>query len=96
MFFFQLDDESILDVWKRYKVLLNKVSNHRLPPWLEIQFFYNRLHLNIKMIIDIIPDGTLMSKNLVEAQELLDEMHQITINGNHQEDQQRRSQEYIN
>jgi len=36
MTFSQHDDESINDSWERYKVLLNKTSNHRLPLWLEI------------------------------------------------------------
>jgi len=34
--FFQLDNEFIYDAWERYKMLLNKASNHGLPPWLEI------------------------------------------------------------
>jgi len=36
MNFSQLDDESIHDAWERYKVLLNKASNNRIPPWLKI------------------------------------------------------------
>ena len=72
MTFTQRDDESIL--WKRYKVLLNKASNHGLPSWLEIQFFYNRLYPNTKMIIDAAAGGALMNKNLEEARELRDEM----------------------
>jgi len=67
MTFSQLDDESIHDTWERYKVLLNKALNHGLSPWLEIQFFYNRLHPNTKMIIDIAAGGALMRKNLKEA-----------------------------
>ena len=54
--------------------MLNRASNHELSLWLEIQFFYNGLHPNIKMIIDATAGGALMSKNLEEARELLDEM----------------------
>ena len=43
-------------------------------PWLEIQFFYSGLQPNAKMIIDVAANGALMSKNLEEARELLDEM----------------------
>ena len=59
---------------ERYKVLLNKASNRGLPPWLEIMFFYNELHPNTKMIINAAAGGALMSKNLEEARELLDEI----------------------
>jgi len=52
MTFSQLGDESIHDAWERYKILLKKASNHGLSLWLEIQFFYNGLHLNTKMTID--------------------------------------------
>jgi len=93
MIFSQLDDESIHNAWERYKVLLNKSSNHGLPPWLEIQFFYSGLHPNTKMIIDTAANGTLMSNNLDEARELLDE-----ISSNHYQWQslkQQRSQEYM-
>ena len=34
MTFTQLDGKSIHGAWERYKVILNKTSNHRLPPWL--------------------------------------------------------------
>jgi len=68
--FNQLDDESIHDAWKRYKVLLNKASNHGLPLWLEIQFFYKGNQPNTTMIIDVVAYGALMSK----ARELIDEM----------------------
>ena len=54
-------------------MLLNKASNHGLPPWLEIQFFYNGLHPNMEMIIDVATVGALMSKILEEALELLNE-----------------------
>jgi len=45
-----------------------------LLPWLEIQFFYNELLSNMKMIIDAAAGEALMSQNLEEAYELLDEM----------------------
>ena len=74
MTFTQLDDKSIHEAWERYKVLLNKASNHGLPPWLEIQFFYNGLVPNTKMIIDATAGGALMSKNLEKVHKLLHEM----------------------
>ena len=41
--------------------------------WLEIQFFYNILTPNTKMIIDVADGGTLMGKECDEAYELLEE-----------------------
>jgi len=37
------------------------------PPWLGIQFFYNGLQPNTKMIVYVVASGALMSKNLEEA-----------------------------
>ena len=55
-------------------MLLNKALKHVLPSWLEIQFFYNRLYPNTKMIIDATTGGALMSKNIKKARELFDKM----------------------
>ena len=51
--------------------MIKKVSHHGLPAWLEIQFFYNRLNLNTKMIIDAAAGGALMGKERDEAYKLL-------------------------
>ena len=72
--FTQLESESIYEAWERYKELIRKVSHHGLPAWLEIQFFYNRLNPNTKMIIDAAAGGALMGKEWDEAYELLEEM----------------------
>jgi len=60
--FTQPEDKSVHDAWERYKVLLNKASNHELSPWFEIQFFYSGLQSNIKMIIDAAAGRALVSK----------------------------------
>jgi len=72
--FSQFDSKSIYDAWKRYKGLIRKVSNHGLPDWLEIQFFYNGLQLKTKMMVDAAAGGALMRKDRDEAYELLEEM----------------------
>jgi len=54
--------------------LIRKVSNHGLPDWLEIQFFYNGLQLKTKMMVDAAAGGALMRKDRDEAYELLEEM----------------------
>ena len=54
--------------------MIRKVLNHGLPNWLEIQFFYNRLQLTTKMMVDAAAGGVLMRKNRDEAYELLEEI----------------------
>ena len=54
--------------------MIRKVPHHGLPAWLEIQFFYNGLNPNTKMIIDAAAGGALMSKERDEAYELLEDM----------------------
>ena len=54
--------------------MIRKVPHHRLPAWLEIQFFYNGLNSNIKMIIDTAAGGALMGKERDEAYDLLEEI----------------------
>ena len=54
--------------------MIKKVSHHGLSAWLEIQFSYNELNPNIKMIIDVVARGALMGKKLDEAYKLLEEM----------------------
>ena len=57
-----------------YKKLVQIVPNHGPPPWLEIQFFFNMLNPNTKMIIDTAASGVLISKDQDEDRELLEEM----------------------
>ena len=54
--------------------MIRKVLNHGLPDWLEIQFFYNRLQLKTKMMVDVAVCGALMQKDRDEAYKLLEEM----------------------
>ena len=54
--------------------MLRKVLHHGLPAWLEIQFFYNGLNSNTKMIIDAAAGGAFMGKERDEAYELHEEI----------------------
>jgi len=65
--FSQFESESIYEAWESYKGLIRKVSHHGLPTWLEIQFFYNGLTPNTKMVIDAVAGGALMGKERDEA-----------------------------
>jgi len=52
--------------------LIRKLPHCGLSAWLEIQFFYNGLIPNTKMIIDAAADGALIAKECDEAYELLE------------------------
>ena len=60
----------------------------------EIQFFYNRLQPNTKIIIDAAADEALTRKNLECARKLLDEISSNLI-WQSTRGHQRRSQEYM-
>ena len=49
-------------------------SYYELPAWLEIQFFYNRLQPNTRMMVDAATGRALMGKPNDEAYELPEEM----------------------
>ena len=72
--FIQFESESNYEAWEMYKGLIRKVPHYGLSAWLEIQFFYNGLNPNTKMIIDAAAGGVLMEKERDEAYELLEEM----------------------
>ena len=42
--FVQMENESLYDAWERFKDLLRKCPYHGIPPWVQIQTFYNGLH----------------------------------------------------
>ena len=54
--------------------MIRKVPHHGLPVWLEIQFFYNGLTPNTKMVIDAAAGGALRGKEYDETYKLLEEM----------------------
>ena len=54
--------------------MIRKVPYHGLLAWLEIQFFYNGLTPNTKMIIDAAVREALIGKERDEVCELLKEM----------------------
>ena len=65
--FSQFESENIYKAWERYKGLFRKVPHHRFLACLEIQFFYNGLTPNTKMVIDAVAGGALMGKERDEA-----------------------------
>ncbi|XP_038973879.1 uncharacterized protein LOC120105457 [Phoenix dactylifera] len=72
--FAQFDGESLYEAWERFKDLQRKCPHHGLPDWLIVQTFYNGLTHSVRITIDAAAGGTLMSKSIEEAYELLEEM----------------------
>ncbi|XP_021292496.1 uncharacterized protein LOC110422806 [Herrania umbratica] len=72
LFPFSLRDKA--KSWERFKELLRRCPHHGIPDWLQVQTFYNGLVGSIKTIIDAAAGGALMSKNAVDAYNLLEEM----------------------
>ncbi|GJV49507.1 hypothetical protein Tco_1439719 [Tanacetum coccineum] len=50
--FQQHQDESLYDVWTRFKDLLRKVPHHGLDLWLQVQIFYDHVDYTTQMAID--------------------------------------------
>ncbi|XP_017970470.1 PREDICTED: uncharacterized protein LOC108660713 [Theobroma cacao] len=72
--FTQFDGESLYEAWERFKKLLRRCPHHGIPNWLQVQTFYNGLVGSIKTTIDAAAGGALMSKNVADAYNLLEEM----------------------
>jgi len=50
--FNQKDEESLYDVWERFKEMLRICPHHGLEKWLIVYTFYNGLSYTTKMTID--------------------------------------------
>ncbi|XP_017981014.1 PREDICTED: uncharacterized protein LOC108663036 [Theobroma cacao] len=64
----------LLQACERFKELLRRCPHHEILDWLQVQTFYNGLVESIKTTIHAAAGGALMSKNVVDAYNLLEEM----------------------
>ncbi|WCJ18012.1 Transposon Tf2-6 polyprotein [Euphorbia peplus] len=55
--FSQQHDESLSEAWERYKDLLRKVPNHKIPTWMQIQTFYHGLTTTHKIQLESVANG---------------------------------------
>ncbi|WRX25992.1 Retrotransposon gag domain - like 10 [Theobroma cacao] len=85
--FTQFDGESLDEAWERFKEQLRRCPHHGIPDWLQVQTFYNGLVGSIKTTIDAAAKGALMSKNVADAYNLLEEM----VSNNYQRPSERSS-----
>jgi len=60
--FTQRDEESLYNVWERFKEILRLCPHHGLEKWLIIHTFYNGLLFTTKMNVDAAAGGTFMNK----------------------------------
>ena len=72
--FMQYDQESMYEVWERYKDLLRKYPYHELPDWLQIQTFYNGLWIENRVMVDPTIGWCLMRMTQEDAYGLFDDM----------------------
>ncbi|XP_021771468.1 uncharacterized protein LOC110735586 [Chenopodium quinoa] len=72
--FRQSDDESLYEVWRRFKRLQRQCPHHGIPEWMLVQTFYNGLTHEFRIYIDATSGGSLLTKNPTEAKELIEKM----------------------
>ena len=54
--------------------MLRKCPYHGIPPWVQIQTFYNGLNGQTKSIVDAAASGSLMTKTYEEAHDLMEKL----------------------
>ncbi|GKD67981.1 reverse transcriptase domain-containing protein, partial [Tanacetum coccineum] len=70
--FRQLPDESLFGAWKRYKLSIDRCSNHNMLPVTQIDTFYNGLTLRHRDTINAAARGTFMKRRPVECYDLIE------------------------
>ncbi|GJV60424.1 hypothetical protein Tco_1466524 [Tanacetum coccineum] len=74
--FQQHQDESLYDSWTRFKDLLQKVPQHDLDLWLQVQIFYDHVDFATQMAIDYVVGGRLRKLRPEEAWETIKDLDQ--------------------
>ncbi|XP_027368226.1 uncharacterized protein LOC113874201 [Abrus precatorius] len=72
--FVQQEGEPLYEAWERYKELLRKCPHHCIPEWMQLETFYNGMTAATKTMIDAAAGGSLSSKTLEEAQQIIEMM----------------------
>ncbi|XP_027337192.1 uncharacterized protein LOC113850867 [Abrus precatorius] len=72
--FVQQDEEPLYEAWERYKELLRKCPHHCIPEWMQLETFYNGMTAATKTMINAAAGGSLSSKTLEEAQQIIEMM----------------------
>nr|GEV04355.1 reverse transcriptase domain-containing protein [Tanacetum cinerariifolium] len=72
--FRQRPNESLFEAWERYKLSINRCSNHNMLPITQIDTFYNGLTLRHRDTINAAAGGTFMKRCLEECYDLIENM----------------------
>ncbi|GKB58098.1 reverse transcriptase domain-containing protein [Tanacetum coccineum] len=72
--FRQLSDESLFEVWERYKLSIDRCLNHNMLPVTQIDTFYNGLTLRHRDTINAAAEGTFMKRQPEECYDLIENM----------------------
>nr|GEW64504.1 uncharacterized mitochondrial protein AtMg00810-like [Tanacetum cinerariifolium] len=72
--FHQRPDESLFEVWERYKLSIDRFPNHNMLPVTQIDTFYNGLTLRHRDTINAAVDGTFMKRRPEECYDLIENL----------------------
>ncbi|KAK0604843.1 hypothetical protein LWI29_020078 [Acer saccharum] len=72
--FQQFENESIYEAWERFKELQRRCPHNGLAKWQTLQAFYQGLTVLTRNLVDAVAGGSLMSKSMDAANDLLEEM----------------------
>ncbi|KAL8134915.1 hypothetical protein AgCh_009793 [Apium graveolens] len=72
--FAQQSEESLYEVWERYKEMLKKCPYHGIPNWMIINYFYNGLGAQSRPMLNAASGGALWAKSYKEAYDLIELM----------------------
>nr|GEV26030.1 reverse transcriptase domain-containing protein [Tanacetum cinerariifolium] len=70
--FRQRPDESLFEAWERYKLSIDRCSNHNMFPVTQIDNFYNGLTLRHRDTINVAACGTFMKRRPKECYDLIE------------------------
>jgi len=65
-------DEASCDAWEHFKVMLRRCPNHGFEDIVYLSIFHNGLRANIKMILDVVAGGTMMTVDIEQATRIID------------------------
>nr|GEU70308.1 reverse transcriptase domain-containing protein [Tanacetum cinerariifolium] len=72
--FRQRHDESLFEAWERYKLSIDRCTNHNMLPVTQIDTFYNGLTLRYRDTINAAAGGTFMKRRPEECYDLIENM----------------------
>nr|GEZ40648.1 reverse transcriptase domain-containing protein [Tanacetum cinerariifolium] len=72
--FHQRPDESLFEAWERYKLSIDRCSNHNMLPVTQIDTFYNDLTLRHHDTINVDAGGTFIKWRPEECYDLIENM----------------------